>query len=71
MEATVMQTASDRTESGPLLGAPEAAEILGVGLSVVYRAARAGQIPAVRIGRRMYVPRALLLQMLGIEESAR
>lgn len=38
----------------------EAAQALGVSRSAAYRAAAAGQIPIVRIGRRMLVPRAWL-----------
>jgi len=35
---------------------PEAAEMLGVGASVVYKYVRAGLIPHVRIGRRIVIP---------------
>ena len=37
---------------------PEAAEALGIGKNQGYEAARAGQIPTIRIGRRLLVPRA-------------
>lgn len=36
----------------------EAARALGVGRNSAYEAARAGQIPAIRIGRRLLVPTA-------------
>jgi len=44
---------------------PEVGQLLGLGRSATYRAARAGQIPNVRIGKLRLVPRAALEQMLG------
>jgi excisionase family DNA binding protein len=43
----------------------DAAAILGVSRSSGYEAARTGQIPTLRIGRRMVVPVAALRRMLG------
>ena len=37
---------------------PEAAKALGIGRNQGYEAARAGQIPTIRIGKRLLVPRA-------------
>ena len=34
-----------------------------------YEAAKTGQIPTIRIGRRLLVPRAMLLRMLGEDAS--
>jgi excisionase family DNA binding protein len=42
----------------------EAAKLLGVGRNVTYEAVRTGQIPSIRIGRRIIIPRAALLNML-------
>ena len=42
----------------------EAAEILGIGRSSAYQAVRSGEIPTVRVGRRLLVPRAALERML-------
>lgn len=44
----------------------EAARLLGVSRSAAYRAAAAGDIPTLRLGRRLYVPTARLLELLGI-----
>ncbi|WP_286960201.1 MULTISPECIES: helix-turn-helix domain-containing protein [Arsenicicoccus] len=44
----------------------EAAQVLGIGRDVCYRAVRAGQIPSLRLGRRIVVPVAPLLGMLGV-----
>jgi excisionase family DNA binding protein len=43
----------------------ECAKILGVSLSVCYEAARTGQLPIIRLGkRRMVVPKYALNRML-------
>jgi excisionase family DNA binding protein len=42
----------------------EAAALLGIGRSRCYEAARTGEIPAIRIGRRLLVPRAALERLL-------
>ena len=46
----------------------EAARLLGISRGAAYRAAAAGQIPTIRIGRRLLVPTARLLEMLGLEQ---
>jgi excisionase family DNA binding protein len=47
----------------------EAAEILGVGRRTAYKAVAAGELPALRLGNRLVVPRAKLNAMLGIAQS--
>jgi excisionase family DNA binding protein len=42
----------------------ETAELLGVSRASAYRAINAGSIPAITIGRRLFVPRAALFRML-------
>lgn len=42
----------------------ETAERLGIGRSSAYQAAKAGEIPTIRIGRRILVPAAALERML-------
>ena len=44
---------------------PEAAELLGVSRSAGYRAVASGEIPTIRIGRRLLVPTAKLYHLLG------
>jgi excisionase family DNA binding protein len=46
----------------------EAAKLLGVGRGTAYEAVRQGEIPAIRIGRRVLVPRARLFELLGESE---
>ena len=48
----------------------EAAEMLGISRGLGYEAARTGQIPTLRIGRRIVVPVARLKQMLGVNEES-
>ena len=42
----------------------EAAELLGISKGSAYEAARTGQIPTIRIGRRLIVPRVAFERML-------
>ncbi len=53
----------------------EAGALLGISRRSAYRAAAAGHIPTIRLGRRILVPTALLFRMLGIihdlEEATR
>ncbi len=43
----------------------EAAKILGIGRSAAYQAVRTGEIPAIRIGKRLLVPVQALEQLLS------
>ena len=43
----------------------EAARALGCGRNAAYQAVRSGQIPSIRLGRRIVVPRAALEQLLA------
>ncbi len=43
----------------------EAAELLGIGRSAAYEAARRGQLPTRRLGRRIFVPVPAFLNWLG------
>jgi excisionase family DNA binding protein len=46
------------------LSVKEAAKLLGVGRNKAYEAARRGEIPTIRIGKRILVPVAALERML-------
>ena len=48
----------------------EAAKRLRIGANQAYAAAHAGQIPVIRIGKRMLVPKAALDRMLAGEKVA-
>ena len=57
-------------EQPEILTVMEAAEILRIGRSTAYEAARTGQIPTVRIGRKILVPKAALARLLGKDAAA-
>jgi excisionase family DNA binding protein len=46
----------------------QAAELLGVSRGLAYEAARRGQLPTIRLGRRLLVPRWRLLELVGAPE---
>jgi excisionase family DNA binding protein len=50
----------------------EAAELLGISRSLAYEAVHRGEIPSMRIGRRILVPKAALERYLSLagEQSA-
>ena len=48
----------------------EVARILGVARGTAYEAIRRGEIPSIRIGKRILVPRAKLHAMLGHDGGA-
>ena len=43
----------------------QAGELLGISRGLAYEAVRRGEIPSVRIGRRILVPAAALRALLG------
>lgn len=52
----------------PTLTVEEAAELLGVARSTAYDGVRSGEIPSIRIGRRLLVPTAAIRSMLRLDE---
>ena len=50
----------------PTISVEEAGEILGVSRRSAYRAAENGELPTLRLGRRLVVPTPKLLAMLGL-----
>jgi excisionase family DNA binding protein len=50
--------------SDQVLTVPQAAKLLGVGVRTYYQAASRGEVPAIRIGRRLVVPGAQLTRLL-------
>lgn len=58
----------DSTES-PVLTVEDAGKLLMLSRGSAYEAARRGDIPTIRIGRRLLVPRARLMAMLAGERE--
>jgi excisionase family DNA binding protein len=54
----------------PTLTVDEAAAFLGVSRCTAYLAANSGQLPTLRIGRRLLVPTAALLRLLQLDSQA-
>ena len=55
-----------------VLSVPEAASRLGIGRNSAYEAVRRGEIPTIRIGKRILVPVSALDRLLdGASEQSR
>ncbi len=53
----------------PILTVDQTAQVLGISRGLAFTAVRAGDIPSIRIGRRILVPRDRLRQMLGVDPA--
>ena len=49
---------------------PSAASVLGIGRSLAWDMCRRGDLPTIRLGRRVVCPVPALLRMLGVEEQS-
>ena len=54
----------DARELRIVLTVPEAARALGLGRNQAYAAVRRGELPAIRVGRRLLVPLAALERLV-------
>lgn len=52
-------------ESKQTISVEEAAKVLGIGRNLAYDRVKTGEIPAIKIGRRLLVPRAALEKLLS------
>jgi excisionase family DNA binding protein len=57
-------TGPEPTQKRQTCTVDEAGQILGIGRSAAYKAAGNGQLPTIRIGRRLLVPLPRLEEML-------
>lgn len=55
----------ERSLAACTISVPEAAEMLGISRSHAYECARSGQLPVIRLGARLVVPRHLIEQLLA------
>jgi len=53
----------------PTLTVEECAAVLRIGRSAAYQAVKAGQIPSIRVGRSIRVPRHRLERLLELHED--
>ena len=56
------------TDNRMTLAVEEAAEILGISRAFAYALVRKGEVPSLRLGRRLVVPRRALEQLLEGEQ---
>lgn len=57
------------TEIPAVMRVPELGEFLGIGRNGAYQLVRSGQVKALRIGRKIRIPRHAVLQFLGVSEQ--
>jgi len=69
MAQPIATTGLDDLERRITLSIEEVAPLLGLGRTAAYEAARRGQIPARRLGRRVIVPVPALLEWLSATGS--
>jgi excisionase family DNA binding protein len=50
---------------------PEAGQCLGLGRAASYEAAKRGELPVIKIGKRLLVPRGAIERMLAEVKPAR
>ena len=65
-----MQNKLDKTDSRRTLDVPEVAKLLGIGRDTAYEAVASGEIPSIRLGRRIVVPEAALERLLSGEATS-
>ena len=56
----------DELASQATISIEQAAQVLGLGRTAAYEAARRGEFPTRRLGRRLVVPVPALLEWLGV-----
>lgn len=62
-------TLPDPTER-PTVPVEEAGEILGISRNSAYEGVKSGEIPSIRVGRRIMVPTAGLRRMLLVDDAS-
>ncbi len=70
MAQPIAAIALDDLEHRIALTVEEVASLLGLGRTAAYEAARRGQIPSRRLGRRVIVPVPALLEWLGADRRS-
>ena len=56
-------------EAEPVISVEEAGQILGLKRSAAFDACRRGEIPSIRVGRRLLVPVARLRRLVGLSDD--
>ena len=58
-----------RDEPPLVLNVAEAAKLLQIGKGAAYEAVRTGDLPSIRVGRRILIPRQKLLDRINQKEG--
>lgn len=58
-----------RKSQSAVISIADTASVLGVDVRTISRAIESGDLPALRVGRRVLIPRLLLLSRLGVEAA--
>lgn len=53
----------------PVISIGQASELLGISRRLAYQAAASGELPVLRLGRRLLVPTARLRELLGVAQT--
>lgn len=61
-------TVLDEFSTHATISVEQAAKVLGVGRTAAYEAARRGEFPTRKLGRRVVVPVPALLEWLGVAQ---
>lgn len=64
-----MRSATPTLPDPLTLSVEQAGRLLGISRGAAYRAAANGQLPTIRLGRRLLVPTARLHQLLGLTDE--
>jgi excisionase family DNA binding protein len=65
----VNKTKEHHKDEALTVSVEHAARLIGVSRGTAYRMVRDGELPAIRVGRRVLVLKKPLMQMLGAEED--
>lgn len=70
-DVTPLRTpALEQVRNHATISVQEAAALIGIGRTAAYEAARRGELPTRRLGRRLFVPVPALLEWLSLPASA-
>lgn len=64
-DATTSTAAHEPTGERLVLTVAEAGQLLGISRAFAYELAARGELPVLRLGRRLLVPRRALLELVG------
>ena len=65
MSIAAMGKGEERMEDKLTLSVDETAKLLGIGRNLCYDRVKTGEIPSLKIGRRLLVPKAALEKLLA------